>query len=185
MTRADVKELECFVAVADHLNFSNAARQMNLSQPPLTRHIQALEEKLQARLFERNTHAVSLTEAGGLFLEDARAILSHLDRASETVQRVGQGETMRLRLAFIGALLDEKLVVLMQRFLAMHPACQMQVSDLFPSAQLAAIKAGEMDGGFIGAKPAQSTKDIEYVIWHSEPLLRLCRKSTRWPAQEP
>jgi DNA-binding transcriptional LysR family regulator len=171
MTRADTRELECFVAVADHLNFSKAAKQLYLSQPPLTRHIQVLEKKLQARLFERNTHAVSLTEAGALFLEDARTILSHLDRANETIRRAGQGETMRLRLAFIGALLDEKLVLLIQRFLALHPQCQMQISDLSPSAQLAAIKVGEVDGGFIGAQPVRPTKDIASIVWHSEPLL--------------
>ena len=85
MNRPAVRELECFVAVTDCLNFSRAARQLNLSQPPLTRHIQSLEAKLGVKLFQRNTHAVSLTEAGALYREDAQAILSHLDRASATL----------------------------------------------------------------------------------------------------
>ena len=116
MTRIDTRELESFVAVADHLNFSKAAKQLNLSQPPLTRHVQSLEDKLGSKLFERNTHAVAMTNAGKLFLEDARAILRHLDRAAETIRRSRAGETVRLRLAFVGALLDEKLVRLVQRF---------------------------------------------------------------------
>jgi hypothetical protein len=57
MIRPDLRELECFVAVADHLNFSKAARQLNLSQPPLTRRIKSLETKLGSALFERNTHS--------------------------------------------------------------------------------------------------------------------------------
>lgn len=171
MNRPAVRELECFVVAADHLNFSKAAQQLNLSQPPLTRHIQSLEEKLGVKLFERNTHSVSLTEAGVLFREDAQAILSHLDRASATLRRASQGETMRLRLAFIGALLDEKLVGLLQRFRQLHPACQVQITDLPASAQLTGIKAGELDGGFIGARPAKPMKGFAFAVWGTEPLM--------------
>jgi DNA-binding transcriptional LysR family regulator len=171
MERAAVRELECLVAVAEHLNFSQAARRLNLSQPPLTRHIQSLEAKLGVKLFQRNTHAVSLTDAGVLFLEDARAILGQLDRAVETVRRVSRGETQRLRLGFIGALLDAKLVRLIQSFRQLHPACQVQITDLAPSAQLAGLKAGELDGGFIGAKPAQKVKGFEFMVWAKEPLM--------------
>src|SRR5690242_16571417 len=145
MGRASVRELECFAAIAEHLNFSKAARHLNLTQPPLTRHIQSLEEKLGAKLFKRNTHAVSLTGAGVLFVEDARTILGHLDRASETIRRAAQGETLRLRLALIGALLDEKIVRLIQEFRGVYPNCQVQIMDLAPSAQLASIKAGNLD----------------------------------------
>jgi DNA-binding transcriptional LysR family regulator len=64
MERIGVRELECFVAVAGTLNFTRAAEQLCLSQPPLTRHIQTLEAKVGAKLFERNTHGVKLTAAG-------------------------------------------------------------------------------------------------------------------------
>ncbi len=160
MNSVDLRELECFVAVAAHLNFSKAARQLHLSQPPLTRHVQALEEKLGTRLFHRNTHAVSLTKAGALFWEDAEAILRHLQRATESVRRVARGETVRLRLAFVGALLDAKLVRLIQQFRAAHPTAQVEIADLSPASQLAALHAGEIDGGFIGARPSRSDKKL-------------------------
>jgi len=171
MNRPEIRELECFVAVAEHLNFSQAARSLHLSQPPLTRHIQALEEKVGARLFERNTHSVALTEPGRLFLEDARTFLQHLDRAVATVQRAKAGETSRLRLAFVGALLDEKLVRLVQGFRQQHPACQLEVTDLAPSDQLAALHAGEIDGGFIGAHPRKVTKEFSFLVWNRERLV--------------
>ena len=171
MNRVSVRELECFVTVADQLSFSKAARQLNLSQPPLTRHVQSLEEKLGVKLLQRNTHSVALTDAGTIYLEDARAILSQLDQAGETIRRAAQGETLRLRLAFVGALLDEKLVRLIQQFRAMKPECQVQINDLAPAAQLAALKTGELDGGFIGAKPSQTWKGLEIIAWTREPLL--------------
>jgi DNA-binding transcriptional LysR family regulator len=171
MNRVEVRELECFVAVADHLSFSRAARQLHLSQPPLTRHVQALEEKLGVKVFHRNTHAVSLTEQGALFLDDARAILRHLDRAAETMRRARSGQSERLRLAFVGALLDEKLVRLIQRFQKANAACQVQVSDLAPASQIEALRAGDLDGGFIGARPTKAIKGLTLVEWNREPLL--------------
>jgi len=170
MERADVRELECFVAVADHLSFSKAAGHLRLSQPPLTRHIQALEEKLGTKVFTRNAHVVSLTEAGACFLEDARAMLRHLDNASEAIRRFRPGETGRLRLAFIGALMDEKFVRLIQRFRNDHPGYQIEVNDLVAALQMAALQAGELDGGFIGIKPLKPVKGLSFTDWKQEPL---------------
>jgi DNA-binding transcriptional LysR family regulator len=177
MTRPDLTELESFVAVAEFLNFSKAARQLNLSQPPLTRRIQSLEGKLGAKLFNRDTHSVTLTDHGRLYLEDVRAIIGRLDQASERIRRADRGETDRLRLAFVGALLDEQLVQLIQLFRHHHPACQLQIADLPPSAQLDLIKAGELDGGFIGAKPARPITDIAFAFWRREPLLLVVPES--------
>lgn len=171
MSRPELRELECFVTVADHLNFSRAARQLNLSQPPLTRHIQALEGRLGCKLLERNTHSVSLTDRGRLFLEDARAILAHLDRTVDAMRRADEGEPERLRLAFVGALLDERLVRLIRRFRKQHPGCQVQMADLAPAAQMEALRDGHLEGGFIGAQPDRPAKGIGFTTWRTEPLL--------------
>ena len=180
MTRPDLRELECFVAVADHLNFSNAARQLNLSQPPLTRRIKSLETKLGSALFDRNTHSVSLTGHGKLYLEDARAIIGRLDQASETISRARHGETERLRLAFVGALLDQRLVELIQAFRLAQPACQLQIADLPPSSQLDLLNAGELDGGFVGAKPARPMKDLAFATGGRSLSYWQYPKGTHW-----
>src|ERR1700722_968056 len=146
MDRVNMRELECFVAVADHLSFSKAARQLHLSQPPLSRQIKALEEKLGAIIFTRNAHAVTLTQAGARFLEDARAILRHVDHAAGTIRCDRQGETSRLRLAFIGGYLDVKFARLIQKFRKDYPACLVELDDRGTSAQVRALQAGELDG---------------------------------------
>ncbi len=170
MERIDVRELECFVAVADHLSFSKAATQLRSSQPPLTRHIQALEEKLGTKVFIRNAHVVCLTDAGASFLEDARAMLRHLDNATEAARSFRPGETGRLRLAFIGALMDEKFIRLIQRFRNEHPGYQIELNDLVAAHQMAALQAGELDGGFIGIKPLKPVKGLSFTDWKQEPL---------------
>ena len=129
MDRVDVRELECFVAVADNLSFSKAARQLHLSQPPLSRQVQALEGKLGARVFTRSAHGVALTNAGTRFLEDARAILRHVDHAAGAIRYEGQEETGRLHLGFIGGYLDVKFARLIQRFRKNYPASLVEVED--------------------------------------------------------
>ena len=171
MDRVDVHELECFVVIADHLSFTKAARQLRLSQPPLTRQIQALEEKLGARIFNRSAHGVVLTHAGARFLEDARAILRHVDHATGAIRYDSQGETGRLRLAFIMALANVKLVQLIQRFRKAYPASLVEMSNMYPSAQLTAMQAGFLDGGFIVTQPMKPIKGLAFVDWGQEPLL--------------
>src|SRR5271156_1584143 len=148
MDRVAMRELECFVAVADNLSFSKAARQLHLSQPPLTRHIQALEEKLGTKVFTRSAHAVALTHAGTRFLEDARSILRQADHAASVIRCHSQGDTGRLRLAFIGGYLDVKFARLIQKFRKEYPGCLVELDDRGASAQVRAIQAGELDGGF-------------------------------------
>lgn len=171
MNRAAVYELECFVAVAEELNFSRAAKRLHISQPPLSRQIQSLEQKLGARLLTRNTRTVALTPAGALYLQDARQILAQLDGAAATVRRAVGGEVSRLRLAFVGALLDESLVKVLQLLRRRHPQCQIHLVDLSPAEQLEFLRKGQLDGAFIGAPPWKPGRSITTVIWKREPLL--------------
>src|SRR6478735_3172389 len=101
-----LRELECFTAVAEELSFTRAARRLHLSQPPLSRHIRALEEKVGARLFTREARVVALTQAGRLFHEESRGILAQLARAGEAARRSAHGESDRLRLGMVSAVMS-------------------------------------------------------------------------------
>ena len=82
-------QLECFVTVAEHLNFSKASRELKITQPAVSHQIQALEEELEVKLFTRTSKAVSLTPEGILFLGDAQLILRTAHSAKE---RLGKHE---------------------------------------------------------------------------------------------
>src|SRR5260370_16762230 len=101
MDRPSMRELECFVAVAEELHFSKAAKRLHMSQPPLSRQIQSLERKLGVQLLKRKTRLVQLTSPGRSFLNDAREPLHSLYPALITVQRLHQRANELLRLCFI------------------------------------------------------------------------------------
>src|SRR3954470_16761966 len=116
----ELRHLRYFVAVAEELHFSRAARRLHLAQPPLSRQIKQLEDDLGVRLLERTKRRVELTAAGRVFLDDARRLLSQADEAVAAARRVGRGETGRLAVGFIGSatygVLPEILRVFHRRF---------------------------------------------------------------------
>src|SRR5450755_1099205 len=89
MDRIDA--MQAFVAVADLEGFAAASRKLGLSPPAVTRLIAALEERLGARLLQRTTRSVTLTDAGARYLERARRILADVEEA----EGAAEGERMR------------------------------------------------------------------------------------------
>ncbi len=86
-----IEAMQAFVAVADLRGFASAARKLGLSPSGVTRLVAALEERLGARLLQRTTRSVALTDAGARYLERARRILAEVEEAE------GAAESERTR----------------------------------------------------------------------------------------
>jgi DNA-binding transcriptional LysR family regulator len=166
-----IREIECFIAVAEELSFTRAARRLHLAQPPLSRHIRILEEKMGVLLFSREPRRVSLTAAGSLFYDEVRNIPHQLIRAGEAARRCSLGETSRLRLGFVSAVMNDELVESFRRYRQQHPDVQVMLHDLPPNDQLKAISEGRLDGGFVGIVPPVRPPGIQFLSWHQEPLV--------------
>ena len=85
--------IQSFVAVAEEGHVGRAARRLHLTQPPLSRHILALEDELGAPLFERTPRGMRLLPAGETFLRHARHILAQVDAAVRDVEAVRRGNS--------------------------------------------------------------------------------------------
>jgi DNA-binding transcriptional LysR family regulator len=95
----DIKQIRYFAVLAETLHFGRAAARLNLSQPPLSRQIAALERELGVALFERSSRAVTLTRAGKSFQADAKAILASIEQSAKNALAAGRGERGSLPLA--------------------------------------------------------------------------------------
>jgi len=96
--RLKLRQLSCFVAVAEELNFRRAAERLFMTQPPLSRQIQALERNLGARLFERGRPGVRLTEPGQRLLADARALLKNSQQVISSFRTLDIAERKDVRI---------------------------------------------------------------------------------------
>lgn len=92
-----LKQLEVFLAVADTRSFSKGGEVVSLAQSTASQHIRALEEELNARLFDRSASQVALTEVGRLFYDHAAGICRHCNEAVEAVRRFQGLEQATLR----------------------------------------------------------------------------------------
>lgn len=166
-----LRELECFTAVAEELSFTRAARRLHLAQPPLSRHIRSLEDKIGTPLFERRARTVAITPAGRLFYEESRGVLAQIIRAGEMARRAALGESVRLRLGFVSAVLSATMVETLRMFRESHPSVQIMLHDLPPAEQLQLIVQGRLDAGFVGLMPVERPSGLRFVPWSKERLL--------------
>lgn len=165
----DLFQMKCFGAVAEELHFGRAAARLFMTQPPLSRQIQLLEQALGVQLLERSSRSVRLTAAGKVFHEDSRAVLALAGRAVETARRTASGEAGRIVLGYTAvasyALIPDLITALQARF----PGIDIVLREMVSSEQHAALAAHGMDLGFL--RPVLSEQAFGYVLASREPML--------------
>ncbi|CAM3518054.1 LysR family transcriptional regulator [Occultella aeris] len=162
-------QLRGFVAVAEHGHFGRAAQALLMSQPPLSRQIQALERAVGVSLFDRGPRGVQLTVAGQVFLRDARRILSLADGAPETARRVAAGQAGRIQVAFISAAALSILEPLLTEISFELAQLEVALVELSGAEQLQALADGRIDLGLV--RPPVPTEELEAQPVHAEPLI--------------
>jgi DNA-binding transcriptional LysR family regulator len=145
----ELRQLRYFVAVADEQNFTRAAERVFLAQQSLSEQIQKLETRLGVTLLERSTRRVTLTEAGTVFLEEARRILALSDSAIRKVQQLGQ--MGRLEVVFAAPAMHTILPKLLETFAAAYPKVQISQTEICTAHQVEALLSHRADVGFLHA----------------------------------
>jgi DNA-binding transcriptional LysR family regulator len=174
--------LRYFIAVAEVLHFGRAAQRLHISQPPLSRQIQSLEEELGVVLFHRTRRAVRLTEPGLKFLDEARRTLLQAERSIEVARRAGRGELGKLEIGFAPvsdmAILPKVLGAFRQR----TPDVEIRLHYLNTPEQLQALREGTIDVGLL-RMPADAEGIVVETILR-EPIVvampkghRLCKRA--------
>jgi DNA-binding transcriptional LysR family regulator len=152
-----LQELAVFVRTAESGSFSRAGRELGLSQPSVSRIIGELEARLGVTLLLRSTRRIALTDAGTLFLDRAREILSQIEDAEDAARGLDSLRgTIRLVIPIMYG--TRAIIPRLPTFLAQHPQLRLEMSivdarqDLVAEGADVAIRMGELDDSAFGAR---------------------------------
>jgi DNA-binding transcriptional LysR family regulator len=166
----ELRHLNYFVAVAEELHFSRAARRLGIEQPPLSQQIRRLERLLGCALFERKPR-VALTEAGRTLLGVARRTLAQVAQGVEETRQAGRGETGTLSIGFAASAVLTRLPDVIHRYRERFPRVAVRLRELSPAAELNATGDGLIDVGFVRERSADER--LVYETWIREPFVVL------------
>jgi DNA-binding transcriptional LysR family regulator len=162
----ELRHLRYFVAVAEELHFGRAAEKLYIAQPPLSQQIKQLEQSMGVELFIRNRRRVRLTEAGHVFLEQARRTLAQADYAVQAAQRAATGESGRLEVGFVSsATYHDVIPNIIRAFRDKHPDAVLALHELTSAEQVQALRDRQIDVGFVRPPIGDDTVTLESVLY--------------------
>ncbi len=147
----DLRHLRYFVAVAEEQNITRAAARLHVSQPPLSRQISDLERELGVRFFDRSAKSIRLTEAGLIFLLEARAVLQRADEAVELIKAVGLGRRGRVRVGYSASPTAEILPGALRLFQRTNPKVSLDLREMTTQGMLRGLRERALDAALIVA----------------------------------
>ena len=178
----ELHHLRYFVAVAEDLSFTRAARRLKMAQPPLSRQIRSLENEIGVQLFERRSGKVFLTDAGCRFLSGVRVALEQVELAVDVARQTMHGELGTVRVGF-GKGLGDVVSLAINQHMRLFPKIEVDVRDILSGHQSPALLSRQIDVGFSHG-PALSLdvaseklfkESLSVVLARSSPLAKRTR----------
>ncbi len=144
----ELRHLVYFREVARQLHYRKAAESLAIAQPALSRSIAQLETSLGVDLLNRTQRRVELTAAGKAFLERIEPLLRALAAVPRDIQALAGGQAGHVRVAFTGLAMATVLPGILREFNRRYPGVRVELNESPTSAQLEALKTGELACGF-------------------------------------
>jgi DNA-binding transcriptional LysR family regulator len=171
----DLRQLRYFVAVAEERSVTGAAARLHITQPPLSVQLARLERELGVPLLVRHRRGVDLTEAGRHLLGHARRLLADVGAAAESVQRLGDGRSGRLVLAFVPSAAWTVLPPLLRRYYEDWPDVVLDFVEDLPDGVVEAVRGRRADVGLVYLPPpgygTALEPELDIAVMRREPLV--------------
>ena len=164
----ELRHLRFVVTLSEELHFGKAAARLNISQPPFSRQIRQLEDELGVQLFRRTRRQVEMTEAGHMFVVQARQILADTEEAKHLMIEARQSATTQLSVGFPRSY-SGIVVEILRTFGARYQNVRIALRSLSTSDQLRALRSGELQVAFLRLPIFDSALKIEVIA--REPLI--------------
>jgi len=164
----NLRQLHYFIAVAEELNFRRAALRLCITQPPLSRQIKALEERLGATLFDRSGRQIALTDAGERFLSQARELMRHADHmAAQFVTPSAPRGELRIGMTTV---IDAGLFSWVEpEFARRFPDIRLNVKRQISAQSIRELNANALDAAIIGLPSRTAGLTVEHLF--DEPMV--------------
>jgi DNA-binding transcriptional LysR family regulator len=179
----ELRHIRSFLSLAQTLNFSRTAEIVHLSQPALSQQIQALENEIGVKLFDRDKRKTVLTAAGMAFQRDASSGLGILEQGVQSAQMAAKGKLGVVRLGFVSTAGSQLLARLTRKYRELNPLVEFSLRNVLTADQGRMLEEGALDLGFL-RMPFTGGPSVEVIPIHREPFVmavpsshRLARKS--------
>jgi DNA-binding transcriptional LysR family regulator len=140
----ELRHLRYFIAAAEEENVSRAALKLHVSQPGISRQIKDLEDEIGFQLFERSAKSLKLTEAGKVFLAEAKTILQRAEDAVKNARAVAAGASGELHVGYAPSLTVKILPQALRAFQTQFPKVRVSLHDLSTEEMLAGLREGKL-----------------------------------------
>jgi DNA-binding transcriptional LysR family regulator len=159
----ELRHLRYFLALAEELSFTRAAERVGIAQPPFSQQIRALEQEMGVRLVDRTPRRVVLTEAGTVFAERARFILSRVGEAVVVTQQIGRGLSGHICVGFTeSGCFHPAVTRTLLEFRQAYPALHVTLQENKSTNLVAMIREGTVDAAFI-RPPFEADEVVAYT----------------------
>ena len=178
----ELRHLRYFVAIAEELNFTKAAKRMCTVQPSLSQQIKDLEHEVGVQLLVRTNRKVELTAEGQAFLKQALLSLEHAEQAIQDARKVAKKKDLELNIGFVPVAEMKVFPYIMPNIRAQFPDLNIQFHSQIDADQFKALKKGDLDIAF--TRYVDESDDIEFVEIFREPLALIVPKDSPFAAQK-
>ena len=141
----EVREARYFIAVAEELNFGRAAARLQMSQPPLSAAIKAIEKRLGVLLLHRTTREVTLTSTGTVFLDQCRVVVAAAQAADSAARQAAEGQAGELRIGAVTTAFMDPLSGALERYAHSHPLVDVRVREVDTHVGVELLQRRELD----------------------------------------
>ncbi len=146
-------QLTCFQTLAHYLNFTQAARELFITQPTLSRSISGLEEELGFPLFERTSRVVHLTPAGKVFRRECNSIMDALNHGIEQARLASELTSGTLRIGLPNNSFNQRIIDILLELKEKHPGIELQIIMQRPTELVSALDNDQADIIIASGKP--------------------------------
>lgn len=168
-------QMRCFVAVAEELSFRRAADRLNMTQPPLSRQIKILEERIGLILLERSNRHVRLTSAGESFYHSAIDIIQRSEHAILNARQAERGETGNISIGFVPSAAMKFVPLIAVEMAEKLPHVELTLIEMMGYEVIEAQRSGRIDLGLTRMERPRGELNRIRVI--SEPFIIAIHKS--------